>query len=340
MTLAPKTGLGRTGRTSGSAGLGVESLAAAADPISILGAKLAAWYTSYPSTLFTTSTGETPVTAASDPVGLRVNRVSGGPNASQATETARPLWQTEPNRIVYDPDDALNITLPAISGGQIVISSPVGIWIDSLDFAGGTFSLGPTTYTGGPAGLWSLLDNAELQVCVIDTAMTSEEQDKLVAYLVAQGSPGLITHPTEKLPGGDFEAGLIGVKSDGSGSVSTWSLNTTAPISGAQDGRLVITTQASLRPLIDFSSNVMSGFEAGKSYILELDYKINSGSFLFRYTIGGPVASVFGTVSAAGGKVRLIHKATATNTQLLFYFDSSTCDVQMDNISVREVILP
>lgn len=291
----------------------------AADPISILGAKLAAWYTSDPSTMFTTSTGETPVTAAGEPVGLRLDKSKGmelggnksplnevtvaasgdseafvtgdvislrrntsgatsatysqslavgklydvtftvtdvpgystimrltsfgslvvsgpgtrsfkllatntllrfdnpgyghgvdvtnfvvreiaGNHAYQTTPTARPFYQVTPQRIVYDPDDALNITLPAISGGQIVISSPVGIWIDSLDFAGGTFSLGPTTYTGGPAGLWSILGNSEMQVCILDDAMTSEEQTALVAYLVAQGSPGLITLGAELRP--------------------------------------------------------------------------------------------------------------------------------------------
>lgn len=312
----------------------------AADPISILGAKLAAWYTSDPSTLFTTSTGETPVTAAGEPVGLRfdkslgmvlgpelvtngafdsdtiwtrgggwsisagkatfdptgqsansdltqqlsvglVNSGSGGlleilnngdyfsrifatngstyemrftvsgmtptglsqlrivvtesggvyfralngrsfsgsvdnvsvrqiagNHALQTTTTARPLYQVTPQRIVYDGvDDALTITLPAISGGQIVISSPVGIWIDSLDFAGGTFSLGPTTYTGGPARLWpDVISNSEMEVCILSTPMTTEQQNDLVNYLVKQGSAGLITLGAEQVrnPGGPF----------------------------------------------------------------------------------------------------------------------------------------
>lgn len=53
------------------------ALRSATDPISILGDKLAAWLTPDPSTLFTTSTGVTPVTSASDPVGLRLDKSKG-----------------------------------------------------------------------------------------------------------------------------------------------------------------------------------------------------------------------------------------------------------------------
>lgn len=297
-----------------------------------------AWLTSRGSTLYDLASGGVPA-SVSGPVGLREDQSGNGRDATQTTLTARPTWTGD--AILYDAvDDGFVATLPAISGGQIVIASPVGIWIDSLDFAGGTFAFGPDTYTGGPAGLLPLLDNTEKEIIILPTAMTSEEQANLVAYYEARGSAGLIPPIVEKLSGGDFEAGLIGTKSDGSGSVSTWAINTVAPISGAQDGRLVITTSASLRPLINFSSNLISGFEAGKKYLLEFDYKLNSGSFLFRYTIGGPVASVFGVVSDSTGKIRIIHEATATGTSFFFYFDSSVCDVQMDNISIGEVIMP
>lgn len=53
---------------------------------------------------------------------------------------------------------------------------------------------------------------------------------------------GVGTLGANAISGGDFEGGLIGSKSEGGGVVSTWTLNTTNPISGAQDGRLQVTT--------------------------------------------------------------------------------------------------
>lgn len=291
----------------------------AADPISILGDKLAAWYVSEPSTLFTTSTGETQVTTAGDPVGLRVNRVSGGPDAIQSTAAARPLWQTGPDRLVYDgADDALRMTLPAISGGQIVISSPVGIWIDSLNFAGGTFSLGPTTYTGGPARLWATLNNAEIEVCVLNTAMTTEQQNDLVNYLVRQGSAGLITLGPELVTNGTFDTDTAWTKGTG------WTISGgTAQRSAVDSGSMVSQTLA-----------IASGATYRCRYNITAIAAGTSNIRLF-----GGTANTSQSYGATGMVYEILDN-TGANTQVGIAMSTSNGTLTIDNASVREIIFP
>src|SRR5690606_39154848 len=51
-------------------------------------------------------------------------------------------------------DDIVSTELPAIVNGTLVIAGTGGIWIDDdYNFAGGTFSIGPTSYTNGPEGI-------------------------------------------------------------------------------------------------------------------------------------------------------------------------------------------
>lgn len=90
-------------------------------------------------------------------------------------------------------DDQVTTTLPAISGGTIVLAGTNGIWIDEIDFAGGAFSVGPGTYTGGPAGLRSILGDILVGGgFVIDRALTHEEVAQVEDYYVARGAGDLI----------------------------------------------------------------------------------------------------------------------------------------------------
>lgn len=104
-------------------------------------------------------------------------------------------------------DDQVTTTLPAISGGTIVLAGTNGIWIDEIDFAGGEFSVGPDTYTGGPAGLLSILGDILVEGgFVIDRALTPEEVAQVEKYYVARGSAGLIELSTDHSY--DFGAGI------------------------------------------------------------------------------------------------------------------------------------
>lgn len=93
-------------------------------------------------------------------------------------------------------DDRLDVTLPAITDGKIIIGTTEGVWVDDLDFAGGTFSMGPTTYTGGPAGLYDAIGADELGTIILDRQPTEAELANIMKWFKSKGSPdNLITEP-------------------------------------------------------------------------------------------------------------------------------------------------
>lgn len=301
-----------------------------------------AWARSRISTLYQDSAGTTPVTGAGQDVGAVDDQGSVGGLWSQVTATARPTYEIGPARRVYDPDDALNVTLPAISGGQIVIISPVGTWIDSLDFAGGTFTVGPDTYTGGPLGLMATLGNAEIEIIILPTPMTEAERAKMVSYAQGLGSAGLVTFGANKTPAGDFESGLIGIKTDGDGSVSTWTLNTSSPISGTQDGLLDVTVNDNNRPFLRFELDLDSPLDMGKRYILTVDTKPVSGTpSLWGYAVGDAAVALPAATPIPTGRISFIGSVTTTQLIAVYFSNlSATYSVQLDNVEVREVIMP
>lgn len=85
-------------------------------------------------------------------------------------------------------DDILPFTVPAITGGTIVLAGTNGIWIDSLTVSAGTFNLGPTTYTGGPAGILAVVGDV-IGMFIIGRALTSGEQTALINYFKQRGAP-------------------------------------------------------------------------------------------------------------------------------------------------------
>ena len=154
-----------------------------------------------------------------------------------------------------------------------------------------------------------------------------------VGLVIDSKTGGLANLGPELITGGDFESGLIGTKVDDFGSVSTWTLNTTAPISGAQDGRLVITTGAFGRPYISWPVTTV----AGKMYAFSFDYKVNSGLPNISQILAAGTIVPIGRFLTGSGSFRVILTATGTTNFGLLYFGNSVCDVQLDNISVREV---
>lgn len=151
--------------------------------------------------------------------------------------------------------------------------------------------------------------------------------------LMLDKSAGLSYGP-ELISGGNFEAGLIGTKTDESGSESTWDLNTVNPISGTSDGLLTITAVGSFRPVLRFDRTTAT--VKGKVYEVTFDYKVVSGSV----TIGLATAAAraFSRTLSGSGRIKLVYVATFTNMQEAFYFRGSTGAVQIDNVSSREII--
>ena len=150
-------------------------------------------------------------------------------------------------------------------------------------------------------------------------------------------SQGLVRGP-ERVVGGDMQGGLIGTKSDGGGSVSTYTLNTVDPISGTQDARLVITTpSASFFPRILVIPSPAAKV-VGRLYQVSFDYKVNSGA-----PIVGLLFNGFGTTNnmnsqlTGSGRWSAFYVAAGVNTNEGIYFGNAVGDIQITNISCREV---
>jgi len=148
------------------------------------------------------------------------------------------------------------------------------------------------------------------------------------------GGIGVETFGDELVTGGNFESGLIGVKTDQSGSVSTWTLNTIAPISGTQDGRLIITTSNVNRPTLSWNP---SSIIINRRYRISFDYKVNSGTAsIVQIWNGAAVIQVNALLTGTGTYVYDMYALGTTNFGY-FLFSSSLCDIQMDNVSIREM---
>jgi hypothetical protein len=70
-----------------------------------------------------------------------------------------------------------------------------GAWFDSFDFAGGTFTLGALSYTGGVAQLFDALkegagDFRFIGLIIIDRAITAGEKAKILTYYSTRGVAG------------------------------------------------------------------------------------------------------------------------------------------------------
>jgi hypothetical protein len=137
----------------------------------------------------------------------------------------------------------------------------------------------------------------------------------------------------EKVTGGNFEAGLIGAKTDQNGSVSTWTLNTTNPISGSQDGRLVITTAVDGRPLLNFA---VGGLYANIYYRFSFKYKVNSGTAILKWVYDGASLITF-NLSLTGTGTFTTYLKALSNSPCIIYFGNSLCDIQLDDVSIQQV---
>lgn len=87
-------------------------------------------------------------------------------------------------------DDVLPLTVPAIDG-DIVIAGKDGIHIAAVTVSAGAFSVGPTTYTGGAAGVLSDVGDV-VGIDLIDKTMSDEEKARLIAYYQGRGAGEVI----------------------------------------------------------------------------------------------------------------------------------------------------
>jgi hypothetical protein len=89
-------------------------------------------------------------------------------------------------------DDAFTTQLDA-GTYTVVLAGEKGIWIEDYVHAGGAWTYGPTTWTGGPTGgITNLIGNRLMSgSMIIDRTLTTTERAQVVANLMAQGAPGV-----------------------------------------------------------------------------------------------------------------------------------------------------
>lgn len=105
-------------------------------------------------------------------------------------------------------DDNWSWTLPA-GTYHLFIAGEKGCYFATVTHAGGEFTVGPTTWTGGPAGaVTSLIGQRHVIMPVIrDEAFTQFEKAQLVAYAMARGCPTLYTKSANLWTGEDLSVG-------------------------------------------------------------------------------------------------------------------------------------
>ena len=142
---------------------------------------------------FTDTSATTPA-ALTDAIALVQDESGNGIDWIQATATARPVWAEEAGfaYLSFDLlDDKLTATLPA---GTYTVCLPTrqGIWFDSVTHAGGAFDVGPTTYTGGPAGILTALESDGVAKLVampyVGREPTAAERNELVQWYQSRGA--------------------------------------------------------------------------------------------------------------------------------------------------------
>ncbi|MEY2909088.1 MAG: hypothetical protein RLZZ602_1611 [Pseudomonadota bacterium] len=140
------------------------------------------------------------------------------------SDTDQPAYQrvttaTDYDSTGFDPylqfdlvDDALTATIPAITGGTLVLATRDGIWIDDdINASAGTFSIGPTTYTGGPDGLLSVIGNKLIgPPLLLDRQLTASEKNAVVQWFQSRGAGALYVLGEELVVNGTFDTDTTG----------------------------------------------------------------------------------------------------------------------------------
>lgn len=138
--------------------------------------------------------GTTPA-VISDPIYQITDQSGNGANWTQATATARPILQSDSSGEYLRFDLGYDVLTTTLAAGTytVVLPTSEGIFFDEVTHAGGTFAVGPTSYTGGPAGiLTALATGSECRLVgppvLVDRALTSAERAALVQWYRNRGA--------------------------------------------------------------------------------------------------------------------------------------------------------
>lgn len=260
-----------------------------------------------------------------------------GADIRLASDTDQPAYQrvttaTDYDSEGFDPylqfdlvDDALVATIPAITGGTLVLATRDGIWIDDdINASAGTFSIGPTTYTGGPAGILSVIGNKLIgPPLLLDRQLTASEKNAVVQWFQTRGAGALYVLGEELIVNGTFDTD------------SDWTKGTGWTISG---GKLLFSAGTQFAQVYQSLATT-----ANSDYILTFDVDaVSSATIHFQMKSGG----IGGTnlisqnfISTTGTRF-VKFTAAASTTFPIVQANDSGLNVTLDNISVRELTQP
>lgn len=278
--------------------------------------------------------GTTPA-VLEDPI-YQINDQSGnGVNWTQATATARPILQSDSSGeyLRFDlGDDVLNCTLAA---GTYTVALPTreGIWIDEVAHAGGTFSIGPTSYTGGPTGiLTALATGGECRMIgppmAVNRSLTAAEQAALVQWFQNRGAGPELELGPELLVNGGFDSDLSG-----------WG-RVSGPVPYWDAGKFFFVCSSAGFPGVHATSQI----DSGSTYMLSADKANDTSGILDRVQVRAQNGSDLSTVNLAIALVaqgvggRAAGKISSTSSRVAVYSGTSSGDtVWADNISLRKL---
>jgi hypothetical protein len=138
----------------------------------------------------------------------------------------------------------------------------------------------------------------------------------------------------EKVVNGNYEAGILGNMTFDGGETATYTLNTTTPISGSQDGKIAVTAVGTLSFSPRLRSITSTDIVTGKWYKFSFDFKVNSGTCILSSISG---LSTINYTMVGTGTYSGYMKATATTPPVLNFNGTNVFNAQIDNVSVQEL---
>lgn len=142
--------------------------------------KQGVWYDpSDLSTLFQDVAGTVPVTTNDNPVGKMLDKSGNNNHATQATSEARPLYNTEPSRLLLDKvDDSIVINFPKRIVGSMMIATTTGTATYGVDIPQGNLTLGGGYFPS----------NNIVGLVINEGELSENDKSKLVKLLVGKGA--------------------------------------------------------------------------------------------------------------------------------------------------------
>ena len=142
--------------------------------------KQGVWYDpSDLSTLFQDAAGTFLVTTNDNPVGKMLDKSGNNNHATQPTIAARPLYKTEPSRLLLDKvDDAIVINFPKRIVGSMTIATTTGTATYGVDIPQGNLTLGKVYFPS----------NNIVGLVINEGELSENDKSKLVKLFVGKGA--------------------------------------------------------------------------------------------------------------------------------------------------------